>query len=287
MYLKTGMREPYAGFPFAKGIFVMIPNFTLLGKELSPYMIFALIGVLTTLFVCCRTAIKQKIDETNILSALLFSFGGGLIGAHLLYGALNYKLFFILIKNIGDLTSFDQLIKILSVIFGGGVWYGGFIVGALTGGIYLKKKGCLTPEYTDVSALASPLFHLFGRLGCFFSGCCFGVESPVGFVYHHCLIPEANGVSRFPVQLVEAFANLCIFLILFILLKKGKAKGQLFTLYLLTYPVCRFILEFFRGDTYRGIFYGLSTSQWISIVLFLFGLLRLFTFYRKKKKLSI
>ena len=72
-------------------------------------------------------------------------------------------------------------------------------------------------EHTDVAALASPLFHIFGRLGCFLSGCCFGVESSVGFVYHHCLIEEANGVSRFPVQLVEAFANLFIFLLLFIL----------------------------------------------------------------------
>lgn len=264
----------------------MIPNFTLLGKEISPYMICALAGVLVTLFICYRTALKRKLDEMNILIALLFSFGGGIVGAHLLYGALNYKLLFVLIKNIGDLTSLSQFFKILSVIFGGGVWYGGFILGALTGGLYLKRKGCLTAEYTDVAALASPLFHIFGRLGCFLSGCCFGVESSVGFVYHHCLIEQANGITRFPVQLVEAFANLCIFLLLYMLLKKGKAKGQLFTLYLLTYPVCRFILEFFRGDAYRGIFYGLSTSQWISIVLFLFGLFRLFSFYRKQKKLN-
>ncbi len=265
----------------------MIPNLLLFGKEISPYMIFSLVGLLVTLFVTYRTALKRGIDELTVLVTMLFCFGGGLLGAHLLYGALNYKSLFLLLGNLDKVTSFGAFIKAIQAIFGGGVWYGGFILGALSGGLYLKCKKSLTPEYTDVAALATPLFHIFGRLGCFFSGCCFGVESPIGFVYHHSMIEQANGVSRFPVQLVEAFANLCIFLLLYCLLKKGKAKGQLFTLYLLTYPVCRFILEFFRGDAYRGIFYGLSTSQWISIVLFLFGLFRLFSFYRKKKKRSI
>ncbi len=264
----------------------MIPNFFILGKEISPYMVFSLVGILVTLMVTYRVSLKQKIDELTILVTMLWCFAGGLIGAHLLYGALNYKLLFVLFENLDKVTSFGAFIKALLNIFSGGVWYGGFLLGALSGGLYLKHKKCLTAEYTDVAALATPLFHLFGRLGCFFSGCCFGIESSVGFVYHHSPIEQANGVTLFPVQLVEAFANLCIFLLLYMLLKKGKAKGQLFTLYLLAYPVCRFILEFFRGDAYRGIFYGLSTSQWISIVLFLFGLFRLFSFYRKQKKLN-
>ncbi len=269
-------------FHFWKGFYSMIPNITIFEKEISPYMIFALAGVLATLWVTYRTALKRSIDEITVLVTMLFCFGGGIIGAHLLYGALNYKLLFILLTNLDKATSFGSVLKALQAIFGGGVWYGGFIVGVLAGALYLKRKQCLTAEYTDVVSLATPLFHIFGRLGCFFSGCCFGVESELGFVYHHSLIEEANGVSRFPVQLVEAFANLCIFLLLLYLLKKGKAKGLLFTLYLLTYPICRYILEFFRGDTYRGIFYGLSTSQWISIVLLIYGLIRLYK-WRKQR----
>ena len=52
-------------------------------------------------------------------------------------------------------------------------------------------------------------------------------------------------------------------------------ESRLIYCYLLTYPVIRFITEFFRGDVNRGIFFGLSTSQWFSILLFIFALILL------------
>ncbi len=51
-------------------------------------------------------------------------------------------------------------------------------------------------------------------------------------------------------------------------LERGKLPGRLLQLYLLIYPVYRFVLEFFRGDDYRGFLFGLSTSQILSIILF-------------------
>ena len=53
------------------------------------------------------------------------------------------------------------------------------------------------------------------------------------------------------------------------LLKKGRLKGRLFALYLLLYAVFRFVIEYFRGDEYRGFVLGLSTSQFISIFVVL------------------
>lgn len=35
--------------------------------------------------------------------------------------------------------------------------------------------------------------------------------------------------------------------------------------YLVLYAICRFVLEFLRGDSVRGIWFGLSISQWISL----------------------
>ena len=34
------------------------------------------------------------------------------------------------------------------------------------------------------------------------------------------------------------------------------------------YAIGRFILEFFRGDDYRGHLFGLSTSQIIALIIF-------------------
>ena len=51
------------------------------------------------------------------------------------------------------------------------------------------------------------------------------------------------------------------------LIKKGKAKGRILDIYLLSYAPVRFILEFFRGDAIRGFVGPLSTSQFISLLI--------------------
>ena len=51
--------------------------------------------------------------------------------------------------------------------------------------------------------------------------------------------------------------------------------------YLIVYSIMRFCLEFVRGDAIRGGFLGLSTSQWISIVLLPLGI---YLVFRKNKK---
>ena len=105
--------------------------------------------------------------------------------------------------------------------------------------------------------------------------------------YTHLLVEAANGVRRFPVQLVEAGFNLLLFVVLAWLLKKGLCKGKLFLLYLLAYSAGRFVLEFWRGDAYRGFLFGVSTSQWISILLFVAaGCALLWQGLRAKKRMQ-
>ena len=86
-------------------------------------------------------------------------------------------------------------------------------------------------------------------------------------VYHYSPAPGANGVSRFPVQLFEAVFNLGLCILFYTLFRKKKLQGSLIYVYFYAYPVFRFADEFLRGDAYRGILWGLSTSQWISIAL--------------------
>lgn len=78
-----------------------------------------------------------------------------------------------------------------------------------------------------------------------------------------------------PVPLIEAACNLLIFLFILYLFKKDKMRDKLIYVYMIIYPVVRFTLEFFRGDEYRGFLFGLSTSQWISIILFVFSIVML------------
>lgn len=266
----------------------MIPNFTLIDKEISAYMLAALIGYFAAGFYACYAFRKRGRSEDDVISFYLLISVGALIGGSLLYGITNFPLLVKLMKLIftGSFHSFGEFIGACRVVFGGSVFYGGLLGGMLVGIVLIHKKNLDGTLYTDALAPCIPLFHVFGRIGCFLSGCCFGIESKIGFVYHHSLIKVANGVRRFPIQLVEATFNLCLFLLLNHLFQKKKAEGNLLSIYLVLYAVGRFIIEFFRGDFYRGFLFSLSTSQIISLLI-LAGVVLQKVFEKRKKKDSI
>lgn len=264
----------------------MLPYFDIFGMKLSSYAVFVLIGVLTSGFVVCRTAKKRGHDDNDYIVFMLISAIGVFIGGHILYGVTQMTAFWEVVTHWGKyIKSIGDFIAIFSYIFGGSVFYGGLLGGIAAGLIYGKIKRLDLLEYSDILAPAVPLFHCFGRIGCFFGGCCYGIECHgCGITIHgNTVNPSVNDVERFPVQLLEAALNLGLFFLLYYLLNKGKLKGGLFALYLGLYSVIRFLDEFLRGDAYRGFFLGLSTSQVISIILFLFSAFYFIFTYRRKR----
>lgn len=244
----------------------MYPIIELFGRQIGTYGLCALFGLIIAMgFFCHRVSvISYPIDDSILLGINIII--GLVIGSHMLYGIINIGYIIDIFRNIYTMTIGDMAEK-FRLCFGGSVYYGG-LFGALAALLMLTKKTEESQKLylRDTFALCVPLFHIFGRIGCFFGGCCYGVESDFGFiVYNNTLVPEINGVKRFPVALAEALGNLIIFLILYVISKKERQSGKLILFYLIMYPVLRFSLEFFRGDTARGIYWGLSTSQWISL----------------------
>lgn len=253
----------------------MLPTINILGHDLSMYAICACIGILLALLFTAKVAKRFKVDDNDILSLGLFSAIGVIIGGHLLYGLTNFHLIIELFQKFDQIKSFGMFFNCLVVIFGGQVFYGGLIGGLIAGYIYLKKTKKDASLYAYIIAPAIPLFHGFGRIGCFCGGCCYGKPCPIhglGITYHNAPIPEANGVPRIPIQLIEAACNFILFFVLYQLQKKGKCRNTLMFIYLLVYSIIRFVDEFFRGDTYRGFVGPFSTSQIISIGIFIFAL---------------
>lgn len=244
----------------------MIPNITIFEKEFTPYIIMALIGIFTVGILACRKSRKYNIDDNDTICALLFIAIGVLVGSHLLYAITNIPLIIKIFESIEVIDSFQKVFQVIMIVFGGSVFYGGLFGGLLALIIYTKCTKISTKEFIWLLTPYIPLFHFFGRLGCFLSGCCYGVECSFGFTYHYSMIEAANHVCRFPVQLVEAFCNIVLFFILSFLQKKVNFKNYLLEIYLVSYAVIRFTLEFFRGDAIRGIWFGVSTSQIISII---------------------
>lgn len=244
----------------------MIPNISIFDKTISAYMIAALAGVLVMLFSMKHIAKKSNMDELNVQNTILISFIGVVFGGHIFSGI--GKIYTLIInKTPVQIHSFQDFINAATYIFGGSVFFGGLIGAIIACAIYIKAKKWDPKPYMDIGAMAIPLFHCFGRIGCFLSSCCYGIESNFGFIYHYSIVDAANEVRRFPVQLVESFFNLCLFLVIHKLFKSNKLQGKLLSVYLIAYSTARFVLEFFRGDEYRGFIGILSVSQFVAIVI--------------------
>nr|HQI05643.1 prolipoprotein diacylglyceryl transferase [bacterium] len=172
-------------------------------------------------------------------------------------------------------------------VFYGGL-LGGFIAGALTTMVNYPKNWKAFKQTADAASIVVANGLWLARIGCFLEGCCFGKPSslfgisfPQGsrtmfLLYkidpeHTSLFTETQPII--PTQLIHSVSNLIICGILVKLMFTGKEKnpGYVASIYLLLYPLTRFMIEFLRYDT-RGSFLFLSTSQWISIIVFFAGL---------------
>jgi phosphatidylglycerol---prolipoprotein diacylglyceryl transferase len=168
----------------------------------------------------------------------------------------------------------------------GFVFYGSFLFAVPTMLWFFRRNKLPVYQMLDVMAITTCLVHSFGRLGCFFAGCCYGVptDSFTGVVYtsKSCFAPLNTPLH--PTQLYESFYILGVMVFLLYVRYKKKFHGQLFLFYLLLYAVGRFAIEYFRGDLERGFIIQnyLSHSQFLAALIFIFVLL----LYLKKLKES-
>jgi phosphatidylglycerol:prolipoprotein diacylglycerol transferase len=224
------------------------------------YGLMIAIGVIAAYLVGEKRARKLGLNPDPILSITILCLIGGFIGAKLMF-------YLTIIPEI--IADPSQLWKTAD----GFVVYGGIIAGIFTGYLYIRKKKLPFFKYFDLVMPSIALAQAFGRLGCLLAGCCYGVETESRFSL---VFPEdsyaPSGVRLFPTQPTLSALNFLNFFALIFLAKRVKADGQVAALYLIFYSVGRFIIEFFRGDIERGSIGVLSTSQFISIFIFIFGI---------------
>ena len=264
----------------------MYPYIEIFGRSIGTYGIMAILGMFASA-LCCYLLLRKKevFFEDIAMTGLIFA-AGAVIGSHIVYGITNTDKIIVLFKNIKDYNFISFVQTLFGNYFGGMVFYGGLIGGliALVISNKVSQKYFRGDVMFDAVAVAIPLFHAFGRVGCFLGGCCYGVACDFGFTAHeNTLYPALNDVNRLPIQLIESGLNLIVFFILLVLYQKKKFQHRLLIVYFYIYPVIRFIDEFFRGDEIRGFLFGLSTSQIISILLFAFAVVFTLIDARKKK----
>lgn len=251
-----------------EALFPMYPIVTIFGRPIGTYALSSVAGILLAGWYACRAARRRGVDDNEIIVLLLVSAVGILLGSHVLYALTNLPALLRYLSESANLPLEDWFRGLLPYV-GGAVFYGGLLGGLAAGALYLRIRRLPFAAYADIAAPAIPLFHAFGRIGCFLGGCCYGIPWEGGITYTRALSPEANGVARFPVQLLESALLFALFFLLAALFRRGALRAKLLALYLAVYAVLRFLLEFLRGDAIRGVYFGLSTSQWISLAILL------------------
>ena len=171
------------------------------------------------------------------------------------------------------LTSLASLRSLLS---SAGDFYGGFIGGLASAGLFFWRHPRV-PFWrsADVAAPAIALGQAIGRLGCFMAGDDFGRSAsvPWSVTFTDPLAATIGGaplgVPLHPVQLYESAMCFVLFGFLLWLSRPPHRDGRIIVAYTALYAIGRFVLEFFRGDTDRGFVFGgaLSTSQFIAIIM--------------------
>jgi phosphatidylglycerol:prolipoprotein diacylglycerol transferase len=236
------------------------------------YGLMVAIGILAAFYVAEKRGKKLGLDVSKLDVICLWLLVGGFLCSKLLYWTTR-------------LPDIIQDPSILLDLANGWVVYGGITGGLLAGWLYCRIHKMNFLKYFDLLIPEVALAQGFGRIGCFFAGCCYGMETDAWYGITFPMDSIApGGVPLVPTQLMSAAFDFALFFILIWLSKKCKTPGALGGWYLILYSIGRFIIEFWRGDLIRGKAGLFSTSQYIAILMLAAGIFLVYFWPKIKAK---
>lgn len=236
------------------------------------YGVMIAVGILAASWLATKLCKEYKLDYENIDSFIIFVIVIGYAFSKLTY----------------CLTVFDQFLSDPLSVLGSGGWvvYGGILGGLLAALIWCKWKKWKFMDYFQVLMPCVSLAQGFGRIGCFFAGCCGGAVTDAwyGIQFPASSLAWTTTQKIIPTQLLSSAGDFLIFTFLMYNLKKGKHPEDTGAWYLILYSVGRFLIEFLRGDLIRGGIGPFSTSQFISLFVVVLGAYMIWSRQRKEEK---
>jgi phosphatidylglycerol---prolipoprotein diacylglyceryl transferase len=153
-------------------------------------------------------------------------------------------------------------------IYEGGLSFHGGLLGVVVAAVlFARKKRIPFWNLADALALATPTGLAMGRLGNFINGELWGRVSyvPWAMIFKH-----GGPEPRHPSQLYElGLEGILLFSFCWLLKPKLTRNGEIATVFLVGYSLCRFVAEFFREpDAQLGyLIFGLSMGQILSLLM--------------------
>lgn len=240
----------------------MYPDYLIADRFVTLYGICIAIGILCCILILryCgkRNRIEQKfMDFVEITGYIVIAIGFG--------AAYLFQAFYDFIKY-GTVDWSSVGITFLGGLIGG---VGSFII---IYNIFKKNYNGRIVEILPFAPICITIAHAFGRVGCFFAGCCYGkIGDPSDPFYFLCVEFKNVGGMRYPTNLMEAIFLFLLCGTMFLLYYKKNFKYN-FLIYLPCYGIWRYLIEFVRDDERGQIFRGIdwiSPSQLISLIMIL------------------
>lgn len=249
------------------------------GIPIRSFGVMVALAFVMGLWAATREARRTGRMSPEVISDLLmWLMVGGILGARVLYVIVHWK----------DQFAHDPM-QAIFVWKGGLVYYGGLLGAIFAAWLFTRRRKVNFVDLADVCMPAVMLGQAIGRVGCLLVGDDYGrVAEGLPWAITFPDIPESllptalRGQPLHPTQIYMMTQAFIIFLILTWVARRATFRGQVFFLGLMLYPIGRSICEIYRGDAIeRGIYFGLSTSQWISIPLFIIGAIGFVRSYRR------
>ena len=238
----------------------MYPNLLTIGTfTIHTYGVCIALGALLGILLISREARKQGYNQQQILDLAFYALIAAIIGSRVFYILLNFNYYL------------NHPLETVMIWRGGLVFYGGFIFAFVTCYLYLKKQKLPFLKTCDILAPGLALGEAFGRIGCFFAGCCYGAPSnlPWAVIFNHPQSLAKIGVPLHPTQLYASLKALVVFAILMSFRRFKKGDGQIIWLYTLLYALGRLIIEPFRGDERGLMIFGTFTLTQVIALIFI------------------
>ncbi len=134
--------------------------------------------------------------------------------------------------------------------------------------VIYKKLSRTDFDTSDGFARGAIAMMAIGRIGCIFQHCCYGKEASWGINF-------GDGLSRVPVQYIEAIGLFGIFYLIQHFHEKNLYAGRRLFIVFTLYGLLRFVLEFGR-EQIADIYFGIGFYQWIALLIFVVGAWQIF-----------
>ena len=251
------------------------------------YGIIVMLGVIAAASLGFFEAKRKGMNTVFILDSLVWVIIGGIIGAriwHILTPPAS-----MVEQNITTQYYLSNPLEAISIWKGGLGIPGGIIGGMIAGYILAKRQGESFLEWVDIAAVALPLGQAIGRWGNYVNQELYGAPTNLPWAI---FIEPGNRLDQFkdveffhPIFLYESLWNLASVFFLIWITRRYKDKllpGDVFLIYMVTYPVIRIVLDFVRLDVSKVA--GVNANQVFMAAVLVFAGLSLFFRHRVKKK---